>query len=264
MNTQEPAISAKKPSVFEEHDPQVRVRTKKMLMYFIIFAVVMLFAGFTSGYVLSNTGKYWVHINPPMSFYYSLGALVLSSLTMILAIFFTKKGNQMGSLAMLGATFALGIAFSVFQLDGWDYLKMIGMGSTDYATENGLATRWNAIDDLQGSYGMDGDWYVMKDGELIDFQLGEFYSPNDPLKENPITRQIITNSNISSSYLVILIWAHIIHLIFGLVYMVVNGIRIVIGKINSKDFVQLQTNGTYWHFMGILWVYLFVFLFIIH
>ncbi|NQX91915.1 MAG: hypothetical protein HRT74_07305 [Flavobacteriales bacterium] len=264
MNTQETAISAKKPSVFEEHDPQVRVRTKKMLMYFIIFAVVMLFAGFTSAYVLSNTGNYWVHINPPMSFYYSLGALVLSSITMVLAMTFIKRGNQMGALGMVGATFALGIAFSVFQLDGWDYLSTLGMGSVDYATEDGVATRWRGIGEIEGTYGMEGDWYVTKDGELIDFQLGEFYAANDPLKENPITRKVMNNSNISSSYLVILIWAHIIHLVFGLIYMVVNGIRIVMNKINSKDFVQLQTNGTYWHFMGILWVYLFVFLFIIH
>ena len=34
--------------VFEGLDGQVRERTKTMLMYFIVFAVTMLFAGFTS------------------------------------------------------------------------------------------------------------------------------------------------------------------------------------------------------------------------
>ena len=34
--------------VFEGHDPEVRNRTKTMLMYFVVFAVTMLFAGFTS------------------------------------------------------------------------------------------------------------------------------------------------------------------------------------------------------------------------
>ncbi|MCH2198368.1 MAG: hypothetical protein MK081_06265 [Flavobacteriales bacterium] len=37
-----------KKDVFADFDPDVKVRTKKMLMYFIIFAIVMLFGGFTS------------------------------------------------------------------------------------------------------------------------------------------------------------------------------------------------------------------------
>ena len=37
--------------VFEGLDGQVRERTKTMLMYFIVFAVTMLFAGFTSAYI---------------------------------------------------------------------------------------------------------------------------------------------------------------------------------------------------------------------
>ena len=40
--------------VFEGLDGQVRERTKTMLMYFIVFAVTMLFAGFTSAYIVSN------------------------------------------------------------------------------------------------------------------------------------------------------------------------------------------------------------------
>ena len=40
--------------VFEGLDPAVRARTKTMLMAFIVFAVVMLFAGFTSAWIVSN------------------------------------------------------------------------------------------------------------------------------------------------------------------------------------------------------------------
>ena len=48
MNSKEAAQEAPKGrmDVFEGLDPEVRDRTKKMLMYFILFAVVMLFAGF--------------------------------------------------------------------------------------------------------------------------------------------------------------------------------------------------------------------------
>ena len=44
--------------VFEGLDGQVRERTKTMLMYFIVFAVTMLFAGFTSAYIVSNMGQF--------------------------------------------------------------------------------------------------------------------------------------------------------------------------------------------------------------
>ena len=57
--------------VFEGLDGQVRERTKTMLMYFIVFAVTMLFAGFTSAYIVSNMGQFWVHIPAPSMFWVS-------------------------------------------------------------------------------------------------------------------------------------------------------------------------------------------------
>jgi cytochrome c oxidase subunit 3 len=57
---------------------------------------------------------------------------------------------------------------------------------------------------------------------------------------------------------------HILHLTFGFVYLVINGIRVAKGTIHSNDVVQLQTLSIYWHFMGALWLYLFLFLFFMH
>ena len=57
--------------VFEGLDPEVRNRTKTMLMYFVVFAVTMLFAGFTSAYIVSNMGQYWVHVPAPSMFWVS-------------------------------------------------------------------------------------------------------------------------------------------------------------------------------------------------
>jgi len=46
--------------------------------------------------------------------------------------------------------------------------------------------------------------------------------------------------------------------------LVINGIRVVQGTIHAKDVVQLESLSIYWHFMGALWLYLFVFLFFLH
>jgi len=34
--------------------------------------------------------------------------------------------------------------------------------------------------------------------------------------------------------------------------------------LNQNEWISLHANGMYWHFMGILWLYLFAFLFFIY
>ena len=68
--------------VFEGHDSEVRNRTKTMLMYFVVFAVTMLFAGFTSAYIVSNMGQFWVHVPAPSMFWTSNVMIALSSATL--------------------------------------------------------------------------------------------------------------------------------------------------------------------------------------
>ena len=48
--------------VFKDKDPEVKVRTKKMMMWLIIFALVMLFAGITSAMIVMNGSRYSVAI----------------------------------------------------------------------------------------------------------------------------------------------------------------------------------------------------------
>ena len=264
MNEKESTTATPKPNVFDDFDPEVRVRTKKMLMYFIIFAIVMLFAGITSAYILSNTGTYWVHINPPAALTWSIVSVIISSATMIVASRAMKNGKKKLSLVMMIATFSFGVLFTMTQLLGWAELESKGMGWTKVDTTVGIATSWNNIEKITGDYGLKADYYVYQDGQILDFQNGEFFAPSDPLKEQPITRQVLINTNNSGAFLWVLIWVHILHLAFGLIYLLVNIIRIFKDRITPTDSVRLHVNGLYWHFMGILWVYLFVFLFIIH
>ncbi len=248
---------------FRDVSPETRDRTKKMLMYFIIFAVVMLFAGFTSGYIVMAAGEYMVHANPPAELYYSLGVVVASSLTMIASLLLMKKGNAKGSAMMLGLTLILGIAFTITQYQGWSALTENGMGFTVQQAENGQEIySWNRVEAIDGEYGV--DYYVHKDGQIAQLVDGDFFAADDTVLANPITHIIGKQSNLTSSFLAVLIFVHIIHLTFGLVYIVVNILRVIRKKITPTDTVRLYVNGMYWHFMGFLWIYLFVFLFIIH
>ena len=267
-STDQPDVQPRKVDVFEGLDPKVRERTKKMLMYFILFAVVMLFAGFTSAYIVSNVGQYWVHIEAPRTLWISNALIVASSLPMWLSLRAMKQGQTMTSFIHLALTFALGVAFTVTQLDGWNDLQEKGMGWTVDETASGAeAYRWNSIRNLlEGTAEWGVDYTVTQDGEALNYrpETGQLYATDDVLLARDITLDVERVSNASAGYLFILIVIHILHLALGLAYLVVNGIRVLTGRIHPGDTVRLSTAGVYWHFLDLLWLYLFAFLFLLH
>ncbi|HKR05869.1 MAG TPA: cytochrome c oxidase subunit 3 [Bacteroidia bacterium] len=67
-------------------------------------------------------------------------------------------------------------------------------------------------------------------------------------------------ANPSGSFLYVLTGLHLAHLAGGLIYLlfvITNSIR---GKYNSEYSLPIQLCAIYWHFLDILWVYLFIFL----
>jgi heme/copper-type cytochrome/quinol oxidase subunit 3 len=255
--------SENRKDVFADFSPEVRVRTKKMLMAFIIFAIVMLFAGFTSAYIISNIGSYWVHIKAPAALWWSVVVIAISSITLYLSLRFMKQSKVLMSQVMLAATLALGIVFTLTQQSGWRELTSKGMGYTIDTTEDGLkAYRWNNLEQISAEYGV--DYYIYRDGNKLIESKGQYYAEEDVLLAEPLTTKVLQTTNSASSYILVLILIHILHLVFGLIYLTVNLIRSFTGVINPNDTVRLYTTGMYWHFLGILWVYLFFFLFIFH
>ena len=73
-------------------EKEVRNTTKKMLMYFIVFAITMMFGAFISAYIVSSMGQYW-HITPPSAFMISNVIIVAASGTLFLANRAIKKGD---------------------------------------------------------------------------------------------------------------------------------------------------------------------------
>ena len=174
MNTNDTTSEApqRKIDVFEGLDPAVRDRTKKMLMYFIVFAVVMLFAGFTSAYIVSNVGQFWVHIEAPRSLWISNALIALSSLPMWLSLRAMKQGNTKASFIHLALTFVLGISFTAMQLQGWGELQEKGMGWTvDELASGAKAYRWNSIDQLMDGPAQWGtDYTIEQDGTPLNYR----------------------------------------------------------------------------------------------
>src|SRR5699024_5056693 len=91
-------------------------RAKKMMLWFGMVSVAMMFAGLTSAYVVSKSRPDWIsQIDIPVSFLYSTIAIVLSSVTFVLAKKEIQKGRSAKATYFLLATFVLGLTFVFLQ-----------------------------------------------------------------------------------------------------------------------------------------------------
>ena len=66
--------------------------------------------------------------------------------------------------------------------------------------------------------------------------------------------------NPSGSFVIVLTLVHGLHLISAIVFLAIVLVAAVKARIHSSDLLQIEMCATYWHFLGGLWLYLFVFL----
>jgi len=70
-------------------------------------------------------------------------------------------------------------------------------------------------------------------------------------------------SNPAGSFFILFLWAHWAHMaggIISLLFVLINSLR---KKYSSENALGIELCGLYWHFLSILWVYLFLFLYFI-
>jgi cytochrome c oxidase subunit 3 len=227
-----------------------KVRTKTMLVYVAILSIVMLFAAFTSAYVVSMGNGFWVDIKMPKAFYLSTIAIITSSFTMWWAIKSIKNNNQKGLKAGLTITLILGLVFAWFQFQGWGELVFTG----NYVSGD--------IGNLHGVYGE--DYTFSYQGVELVKEDGNFYFPNDSMKEQPLNADINKEFNAASGYFYVLTFLHLLHLAGGLIYLIYVLVLSYKGRFSSENYLKPKLVSIYWNFLDILWVYLFFFLLFIH
>lgn len=133
-----------------ELDPEVKVKMKKNLIYVGIFSIIMVFGGFTSAYIVSMGDTFWVKYPLPTGFWFSTGAIILSSIFYVLAINAGKKEQFNKLKVWMILTFLAGLAFVYFQWSG--YGQLIDKG----------ANFRNSIMVTDGRY---GDYFEIKYGD---------------------------------------------------------------------------------------------------
>jgi cytochrome c oxidase subunit 3 len=68
------------------------------------------------------------------------------------------------------------------------------------------------------------------------------------------------SNHASSSFIYVFTGLHAVHLVSGLVFLLATLIAAYRFKVHSKRLVKIEMCTTYWHFLGGLWLYLYLFL----
>ena len=66
-------------------------------------------------------------------------------------------------------------------------------------------------------------------------------------------------SNVTLSYIFLIAFVHILHLVAGLISLIVVIVNQLRGKYNEEEYLGLSLGETFWHFLDLLWVYLVLF-----
>lgn len=179
-----------------------QARSKKMMLWFGIGSLIMTFAGLTSAFIVSRKREDWLNdFQLPQAFFISLIAIILSSVTIILAKRALKINNISGTTLWLVVTFLLGLFFVYNQLEGFS--------------------------------------------EFVD--QGYYFTGE--------------TSNVTISFIYVIAVVHILHVAAGLISLIVVIINNIKKKYNSKNMLGLELAAHFWHFIDILWIVLFLFLY---
>lgn len=183
-------------------EKQSMERAKKMMLWFGIISMIMMFAGLTSAYVVSKSRPDWVSdLELPAGFFWSTLVIILSSITLFLgkkSILADKRSNA--SMFLL-ATLVLGGIFVFMQFQS--FAEIVSQG------------------------------YYLTGSE----------------------------SNVTSSFIYVIVIAHLAHLAGGVVVLLVLIYNHFKQRYRPGQMLGLELGAIYWHFVDALWVYLFLFLY---
>jgi cytochrome c oxidase subunit 3 len=180
-------------------DQQRKIHPHKFTLWVAIGSILMMFAGLTSAYIVKRSQANWLMLEIPLVFWFSTVTILLSSVTVHLALKGIKQRDMMTYRRWLVITAILGLMFLVLQIIGF-------------------------------------------------YQFGE----ND-------IRLIGAGSNASYSFLLAISGLHGLHVLGGVIALVVIAIRAISISKRNYSSIPLEVAATYWHFVDLLWIYLFIF-----
>ncbi|WP_237073482.1 cytochrome c oxidase subunit 3 [Mucilaginibacter mali] len=184
----------------QDNEKIQQLGAKKFNMWIFIFCSFMLFAAFSSGFIVYAGGKgHGLNVILPASFRYSTIVLVISSITLFMASRAAKQNERGLQGLFLWLTIGLGITFLCLQVYGW---------------------------------------------YILSYKMQVF----------------LTDPNASRSFVYVITFMHILHILGGLVWLGAALAGSIKGIPQVKNLYRMEMSAIFWHFLDIIWIYLYVFL----
>ena len=182
-----------------ESNEAKRIHPHKFTLWVAIGSIVMMFAALTSAYIVKKNQANWLEFDLPRIFWYSTFTIILSSVTIHLAMKAFKAREMSRYRTLITITALLGILF--------------------------IAMQWLGFRDLESRN-------IMLTG---------------------------ARSNSSASFLFVITGLHMAHVLGGVIAVLVIFIRAYAVKVKNYSSLSIELVATYWHFVDVLWIYLFIF-----
>ena len=110
----------------QEHKAR-SARSYKLLLWFAMMSMTMMFAGLTSAFVVSKSREDWMKdFHMPIAFFFSTVTIILCSVTFHLAKKAIQKDNKKATTNYLLLTLALGVLFVILQFIGFNQIVQSG------------------------------------------------------------------------------------------------------------------------------------------
>ena len=99
-----------------------RIHPHKFTLWVAIASILMMFAGLTSAFIVKSNLTGWKNIDMPKVFWYSTAAILISSLTVQMAVRSMKQKEMRQYRSMIALTLVFGVLFVVLQWFGFKSL----------------------------------------------------------------------------------------------------------------------------------------------
>ncbi len=210
--------------VLDAEELEKQRSSKRMLLWFGIVSITMLFAGLTSAYIVRQGEGKWVEFAMPDLFKLSTAFIFISSFSMQWAVASARRGNKQMLKVALGITALLGIGFMISQYYSWS--KLVEQG-------------------------------IYFAGRISDIKTQFKYVPT--IKRE--TAEAAGDAgNVAGSFLFALTALHVAHLLGGMIAIFLVFSRALQGKYSAANYNGVTVCSIYWHFLDGLWIYLYLFL----
>jgi cytochrome c oxidase subunit III len=222
------------------HDPALRHHFDTMEqqreassfgMWVFLVTEVMFFGGLFAAYLIYRNLYYDAFVAASRSTGVKLGAintavLIGSSLTMAMAVWSAQKGYRKLLVLFILATMGLGAVF-------------LGIKTIEYRE------KWQ-------HHHVPGP----------NFSVEEFVHPESPT-EKAVPADVAAKTPIYFSLYFAMTGMHALHMIIGMAIMAVLVVRAWRGAFPPEHYTMIENFGLYWHFVDIVWIFLFPLLYLI-